>query len=59
MQLRKIKSKGFKKEEISFFKKFNLYLTTGSGFVDKLMLLSIVATELMVGMIVLFQLGGR
>ena len=53
------KNQKFQKEEVSFFKKFNLYLTTGSGFVDKLMLLSIVATELMVGIIVLFQLGGR
>lgn len=53
------KKQKFQKEEVSFFKKFNLYLTTGSGFVDKLMLLSIVATELMVGIIVLFQLGGK
>ncbi len=53
------KKKKFQTEEVSFFKRFNLYLTTGSGFVDKLMLLSIVATELMIGMIILFQLGGK
>lgn len=53
------KKKQFKMEEVSFFKRFNLYLTTGNGFVDKLMLLSIVATELMIGMIILLRLGGK
>ena len=32
-------------------------ITSGSGFVDKLMLLSIVATELMIGLVILSVLG--
>lgn len=42
-----------------FLEKYNLVLTTGNGFVDKLMLASIVATELMIGIIILAQLGGK
>lgn len=43
----------------SFFKKCNLYLSTGNGFVDKLMLISIAATEIMIGLVILFKLGGK
>lgn len=46
-------------KKIGFFQKFNVCLTTGNGFVDKLMLCSIVATEIMIGIIILAQLGGR
>ena len=46
-------------EKISFFKKYNLYLSSGSGFVDKIMLLSIAATELMIGFIIIAVLGGK
>lgn len=42
----------------SVFKRGKIVLTTGNGFVDKLMLLSIVATELMIGFIVMCILGG-
>lgn len=38
--------------------KFRIVLTSGNGFVDKLMLLSIIATEIMVGLIIAVQLGG-
>jgi hypothetical protein len=40
------------------FKFGNMVLTSGNGFVDKLMLLSIIATELMIGVIVFSKLGG-
>ena len=47
------------KEKISIFKRSQrIVITTGNGFVDKLMLLSIIATELMIGMVVLSALGG-
>lgn len=46
-------------EKKSIFKRRNsLVFTTGNGFVDKLMLLSIIATELMIGMIIASILGG-
>ena len=46
-------------EKTNIFKKSNrIVLTTGNGFVDKLMLLSIIATELMIGMVILSFLGG-
>ncbi len=44
-------------KKTSIFRK-NIILTTGNGFVDKLMLLSIAATELMIGMIIISILGG-
>ena len=47
----------FNKKRLFGFK--NILLTSGNGFVDKLMLLSIVATELMIGIIVLCKLGGK
>lgn len=53
------KEKKYHIDNINGFKKFNLYLSTGNGFVDKLMLLSIAATELMIGIIILVQLGGK
>lgn len=37
--------------------KHNIVLTSGSGFVDKLMLLSIIATELMIGIIIMSIMG--
>lgn len=42
----------------SLFKKSNLVLTTGNGFVDKLMIVSIVMTEIMIGIIIISILGG-
>ena len=42
----------------SLFKKSNLVLTTGNGFVDKLMIVSIVMTEIMIGVIIVSILGG-
>jgi len=35
-----------------------IVLTTGNGFVDKLLLLSIIATELMIGMVIMSVIGG-
>ena len=49
----------FEVEEKKKGKKRNkIILTTGNGFVDKLMILSIVATEIMIGVIILSILGG-
>lgn len=46
-------------EKKNIFRKSNkIVLTTGNGFVDKLMLLSIIATELMIGMVIMSVLGG-
>lgn len=43
----------------TFFKKRNkIILTCGNGFVDKLMLLSIVATEIMIGIVIATSIGG-
>ena len=43
----------------TFFKKKNkIVFSCGNGFVDKLMLLSIVATELMIGIIIATSIGG-
>lgn len=53
------KGKQYRQQKQGLFKKYNLYLSTGSGFVDKLMLLSIAATEIMIGIIVLVNLGGK
>ncbi len=39
-------------------KRSKIILTTGNGFVDKLMILSIVATEIMIGLVILSILGG-
>lgn len=46
------------KDKKRVFKRNSIVLTTGNGFVDKLMLLSIIATELMIGMIIASILGG-
>ena len=51
------KQYSYNKKRMFGFK--NVLLTSGNGFVDKLMLLSIVATELMIGIIVLCKLGGK
>ncbi len=40
------------------FKRGKIILTTGNGFVDKLLLLSIIATELMIGMVIMSVIGG-
>lgn len=40
----------YKPEKIPFYRR--VVLTSGSGFVDKLMLLSIVATEIMIGLVI-------
>lgn len=40
------------------FKRGKIILTTGNGFVDKLLLLSIIATELMIGMVIMSVVGG-
>lgn len=45
-------------EKKNAFKRGKIVLTTGNGFVDKLMLLSIVATELMIGFVIMCILGG-
>lgn len=46
-------------EKINLFQRGNrIVFTTGNGFVDKLMLLSIIATELMIGMVIMSILGG-
>lgn len=42
----------------SAFKRGKIVLSTGNGFVDKLMLLSIIATELMIGMVIMSIIGG-
>lgn len=45
-------------EKKNVFKRGQIVFTTGNGFVDKLMLLSIVATELMIGFVITCILGG-
>lgn len=45
-------------EKKTVFKRGKIVLTTGNGFVDKLMLVSIVATELMIGFVIMCILGG-
>lgn len=47
-----------KKKKLNFFQRNRIVLTSGNGFVDKLMLLSIVATELMIGVIVTMTIFG-
>lgn len=42
----------------SLFQRFNLVFSSGSGFVDKLLIISIAATELMIGAIILASLYG-
>lgn len=39
-------------------KKRNIVLTSGNGFVDKLMLASIIATEIMIGIVIITNIGG-
>lgn len=56
--IRKEESKVFNYEKRPLFGFKNIVLTSGNGFVDKLMLLSIVATELMIGVIIISKLGG-
>lgn len=51
-------NKVFNLEKKSLFGFKNIVLTSGNGFVDKLMLLSIVATEIMIGIIIICKLGG-
>lgn len=52
-------SRIFEKSTSKFFKKRNpILLTSGNGFVDKLMLLSIIATEIMVGLVIISIIGG-
>lgn len=47
------------KEKISLLKRGNsIVFTTGNGFVDKLMLLSIIVTELMIGLVIISAIGG-
>lgn len=44
----------------SLYSRFNLVFSSGSGFVDKLLIISIAATELMVGAVILASLiGGK
>lgn len=46
-------------EKINIFQRGNrIVFSTGNGFVDKLMLLSIIATELMIGMVIMSIMGG-
>ena len=45
-------------EHKTIFKRGKIVFTTGNGFVDKLMLLSIIATELMIGVIIASIIGG-
>ena len=40
-------------------KPLQLVLTSGSGFVDTIVLLSIMATEIMVGLIIAITIAGR
>lgn len=42
----------------SIFRREKIVLTSGNGFVDKLMLLSIIATELMIGIVIASIMGG-
>lgn len=47
------------KQKFNILKKRNkILLTSGNGFVDKLMLFSIVATEIMIGVIIATHIGG-
>lgn len=47
------------KTRISLWKRSNnIVFSCGNGFVDKLMLISIAATELMIGMVIISMLGG-
>lgn len=50
--------KSAKDKKIVFKKKNKLVLTSGNGFVDKLMLLSIVVTEIMVGIVIATSIWG-
>lgn len=50
--------KSTKDNKTIFKKKNRIILTCGNGFVDKLMLLSIIATELMVGIVIATIIGG-
>lgn len=46
------------KEKLNFFQRNRIVLTTGNGYIDKLLLLSIIATELMIGVVVTASIFG-
>lgn len=53
------KEYGCRSGKKSLFQRMNISLSTGNGYVDKLMLCSIISTEIMLGIIIIMQLGGK
>lgn len=47
-----------KNKKLNFFQKNRIILTSGNGFVDKLMLLSIISTEIMIGIVIAASIFG-